>query len=226
MKSNIKVINLGFVNAFLVKLKDGFALIDTGVPNSWNALEEKLISEGCKPDKLKIVILTHGDMDHVGNAKKLQDKYKAKILIHKKDFEDLKKGVHTKRFVRPLGFRIMFTIIFALYQLRRKFKKADEHKDLFKPIFVSDGESLAKYGFNAKIIHIPGHSKGSIGILTKDKIFFAGDTFVNRKKPETAQIIENDKELKDSIEKIKRLDIKTIYPGHGTPFSYNSMYKQ
>ena len=33
MEENIKTINLGFVNVFLVKLKEGFILIDTGIPN-------------------------------------------------------------------------------------------------------------------------------------------------------------------------------------------------
>lgn len=221
MKENITVINLGFVNAFLVKLKDGFTLIDTGLPNNWEILEKQLISKGSLPDKLKIVILTHGDKDHIGNAKRLQDEYGAKIAIHKEDYKIIKKGVYPKRIIKPLGFRIMFTF----FNLIRKIKKTKENKNLFNPVFLSDGESLQKFGFNAKVIHIPGHTKGSIGILTKDKAFFAGDTFVNRKKPETAQIIENNEELKTSIEKIKKLDIKMIYPGHGKPFSYNSIYK-
>ena len=53
MGEDIKVINLGFVNVFLVKLKEGFALIDTGLPNQWEKLESRLISEGCLPNNLK-----------------------------------------------------------------------------------------------------------------------------------------------------------------------------
>jgi len=214
MEEDIKIINLGFVNAFLVRISEGFALIDTGLSKDWETLENRLISEGALPDKLKIVILTHGDRDHIGNAKTLQDKYGVKIGIHKEDYEVIKTGVHPKRKVRPLGFRIMF----VFFNLIRKIKKSKDNKNLFNPLFLSDGESLEEFGYDAKVIHIPGHTKGSIGILIKNKDFFAGDTFVNRKRPETAQIIENNEELKNSIEKIKKLDINIIYPGHGKPF--------
>jgi hydroxyacylglutathione hydrolase len=85
MAEEIKVLNLGFVNAFLVKITDGFILIDTGLSGQWKKLESELTSEGCLPDKLRLVILTHGDSDHAGNCKKLQEKYHAKISMHKND---------------------------------------------------------------------------------------------------------------------------------------------
>jgi len=49
MSDNIKVINLDFVNAFLIKVKDGYILIDTGLPQQWEKLDEELISAGCLP---------------------------------------------------------------------------------------------------------------------------------------------------------------------------------
>jgi glyoxylase-like metal-dependent hydrolase (beta-lactamase superfamily II) len=212
MEEDIKVINLSFVNAFLVKIKGGFALIDTGLSRQWEKLEKILISEGCLPNKLKIVILTHGDGDHIGNAKKLGEKYKVKIAIHKADYNWLESGEIPKRKVKA-GF---MKVLLALFLLFRK-NKAD--KNLFKAdLFLKDNESLKKYGFDAKVIHTPGHSSGSVVILTKGKNLFAGDTLENRKKPKTAQIIENEDDLKNSLKKIKKLDIKMVYPGHGKPF--------
>ncbi len=213
-EKKIEILYPGFVNVYLVSIDEGFALIDTGFAKDWEKLENELISRKVLPDRLKIVVLTHGDQDHAGNAKKLQDKYKVKIGIHKDDYDSIKKGEFPKRRVRPLGFKILFAIVMMI----RKMKKTSENKNLFNPTFLSDEKSLNEFGFDAKIIHIPGHSKGSIGVLTKDKSFFAGDTFVNRRKPEIAQIIENDDELKESIEKIRSLDVKKIYPGHGRPF--------
>jgi glyoxylase-like metal-dependent hydrolase (beta-lactamase superfamily II) len=103
--------------------------------------------------------------------------------------------------------------------IRRFMMKKKFTFDKFKPdIYLTDGQSLKEYGLNAKIIHIPGHTKGSLGIITDDGILFAGDTFTNRKKPDTATYIENSNALKNSMANLKKMNITTIYPGHGKPF--------
>jgi glyoxylase-like metal-dependent hydrolase (beta-lactamase superfamily II) len=90
----------------------------------------------------------------------------------------------------------------------------------FEPdIILHDGYDLGTIGFDAKIIHIPGHTGGSIGILTSDSDFLSGDTISNRKKPAVADIIENETALAASLEKIRTLNIRNVYPGHGRPFS-------
>ena len=75
---------------------------------------------------------------------------------------------------------------------------------------MADGQSLKKYGFDAKIIHIPGHTKGSIGILTKDGNMFVGDTLgmTKKGKADKSRFIENMDETKKSIELLKTLKIK------------------
>ena len=90
MNGNIKIINLDFVNAFLLKVKDGYILIDTGLPYQWGRLEKELISADCLPGSLKLVIITHGDWDHIGNCARLQEKYKVKIAMHSADAFSLK----------------------------------------------------------------------------------------------------------------------------------------
>ena len=211
MDDKIKIIELGIVNAFLVEVKDGFVLIDTGLAQQWEKLETDLIYFGCLPDKLKLVIITHGDFDHTGNCAKLQEKYKAKVAMHQADAFMAENGVFLNRKVRTLAGRIIILLS------RWRNRKASFPK--FKPdILLRDEQSLKEYGFNAKIIHIPGHTKGSIGILTEEGDLFAGDTLVNSTKPDIAMFIGNFQELKNSINKLKKLNIKKIYPGHGKPF--------
>ena len=41
---------------------------------------------------------------------------------------------------------------------------------------------------------------------------------VNRRKPDTATYIEDPVELKISIAKLRTMNIKMVYPGHGKPF--------
>jgi len=210
-KEDIKVIELTFVNAFLIKVKDGFVLVDTGLSMQWDKLESELLSAGCLPDKLKLVIITHGDFDHTGNCAKLQQKYKSKIAIHKDDSPMVENGVMLKRKSKSFG-NIMFIFIRRLFRKKFTFDK-------FKPdIYLSEGQRLDEYGLNATVIHIPGHTKGSIGILTDEGDLFAGDTFNNNGKPDTANYIENQEELDQSISRLKNMNIKTVYCGHGKPF--------
>ena len=220
MNDKIRIIDLGFVNAYLLESDKGFVLIDTGIPAQKEQLENKLLSAGCTPENLQLVIITHGDEDHTGNAAFLQEKYHAKIAVHPGDINQAEKGIFIKRKVKSVIFRILFLIM----MIKRKLQKEKTAFPKFKTdIQLYDNQHLDEYGLNAKIIHIPGHTEGSIGVLTDDGDFFSGDTFVNFKKPSRAYIIQNEKELSESIEKIKKLNITTIYPGHGKPFSTNEI---
>ena len=49
MAGNLDVRDLGFVNAYLVKARKGFILIDIGLPGQWEALEKGLKSAGWSP---------------------------------------------------------------------------------------------------------------------------------------------------------------------------------
>jgi len=79
MPQEIKTINLGGVNCFLVKTGDGHVLIDTGLPTKRTDIEKELESAGCKPGNLKLIVLTHGDFDHTGNVAYLRKKFGTKI---------------------------------------------------------------------------------------------------------------------------------------------------
>ncbi|MCX6012824.1 MAG: hypothetical protein NTV30_05330 [Chloroflexi bacterium] len=82
---------------------------------------------------------------------------------------------------------------------------------------------ISEYGFDAKVIYIPGHSKGSVGILTTGNDLFCGDLFENTNKPCINSIMDNSAVANTSIEKLKSLDINTVYPGHGKPFHWEQL---
>lgn len=90
--SEIERIGLGFVNCYLVRVDGGFILIDTGMPNNREALETHLRNEGRAPGKLKLIILTHGDIDHSGNALYLKSRYDVPVAMHQGDAEMVETG--------------------------------------------------------------------------------------------------------------------------------------
>ena len=94
-------------------------------------------------------------------------------------------------------------------------------KNRFYPdLYISDGWSLTEYGLEAKVIYLPGHSEGSIGILTANGDLFCGDLFINKKKPCFSDVYNYLEAAHSSVEKLKLLDVKRVYPGHGKSFSW------
>lgn len=217
--NNIKIIRLGFVNAYLLEEKGNFILIDTGLPKMWLDLENRLIKYGCLPDKLKLVIATHGDFDHVGNCHNLQQKYQVPIALHQADQSAVDSGFARKRKIKHLKMRVLLFIakLLKIYKLTGKANK-------FKAdIYFHNDQDLQAYGFSAQILHVPGHTKGSVAVLTEAGDLFIGDTMVNFEKPEMANIVDNEMELKQSLEKLKQYNVKIVYPGHGRPFLFKDL---
>lgn len=211
MTEQTYIINLGFVNVFLVKTDDGFILIDTGVAQKWAQLESELLQAGCLPDKLKLVIVTHGDFDHTGNCAELKQKYGAKIAMHPADLEMAKNGMRAKRHGKGFISNLL---------LKLTGRMGGDFRTFEPDIFLEDGQRLDEYDFAAKVLHTPGHTKGSISILTDSGELFCGDTFGNYTKPASAPFIENDKELQHSIAVLKGTDAHIVYSGHGKPFPF------
>lgn len=205
------------VPCYLVKANAGYFLIDTGDSSDRANLERALDQAGVNPGSLKLILLTHGDFDHVGNAAFLREKYGAKIAMHAGDTEMVKRGDDGQG-RKPRPDRITAFGKFIMFLSRYLIKPGRLHT--FEPdIFVEDGSSLLEYGFDAKVLHLPGHSRGSIGILTGDGSLFCGDLLMNMVKPELHFMIDDLPACRSSIERLKKLNISRIYPGHGKPFS-------
>src|SRR3989304_591120 len=73
------------INCYLVRTSNGFILIDTGRTNKRNVIEKELEKADCNPGNLKLIVLTHGDFDHCGNAAYLRKKFGSQIAMHQCD---------------------------------------------------------------------------------------------------------------------------------------------
>ncbi len=201
-------------NIYLLQTKEGFILIDTGRTTKRKILVKKLKENGCNPANLKLIILTHGDFDHTGNASYLRDKFNAKIAMHPDDVGMVENS--DMFWNRSKGGIMIRFLVNTLIGLRKS--------DRFTPDLIIDEDfSLNEYGLAVEVVSIPGHSKGSIGLITKEGVFFCGDLITNRKKPELNSIMDDPAAAQLSIEKLTNYKIKTIYPGHGQPFSVDSI---
>ena len=221
MPEEIITINLTGVNCYLLKTDSGYILIDTGFSFRRKAIERELEKAGCRTGNLGLIIITHGDSDHAGNAVYLRNKYGCKIAMHRAEVGATEKGnmrLNRKKLSNITG--ILAGLVFNL-----PFARLSKSGRFTPDIYIEDGQDFSEYGFNARALHLPGHSSGSVGILTADGDLFCGDLFRNNGKPSKNSLIDDIADMNNSVEKLKRLDIKTVYPGHGKPFTMAEFLK-
>jgi len=202
---------LGSVNCYIVAGEGGFVVIDTGASNRRKEVERELENAGCKPGGLKLIILTHGDFDHTGNAAYLRQKFGARIAMHRDDAGMLERGdIFWNRKSGNFLIRAVASFLF-------RFGKSERCSP---DLYVDEGDDLAEYGFDARVLHIPGHSKGSIAILTAGGALFSGDLLLYKDGPVLNSIIDDRAAAQTSFERLKGLGAKTVYPGHGEAFQF------
>ncbi len=217
----IRTIGLRGVNCYLMTVDGGFVLIDTGDSGRRGRLEAELERAGCRPGKLRLIALTHGDFDHAGNAAFLRDRYGAEIGMHRDDAGRVERadwdlGMKPK----PDRFTLLFRVISRL-----ALRFIDPSKfDRFTPdVFLEDGQSLSAYGSNAVVLHLPGHTKGSIGILTAEGELFCGDLMSSVVRPSLHFFIDDMAAAGADVARLRELGVATVYPGHGKPFRFERL---
>jgi glyoxylase-like metal-dependent hydrolase (beta-lactamase superfamily II) len=126
---------------------------------------------------------------------------------------------------RKSGNKIIRNLAKMILPLLKMNLKKNDH---FTPdIYLEEGDDLSEYGFAAKVIHLPGHSKGSIGFHTTEDNLFIGDLIKNNGKqgPIKCSLIDNPVKFDASIAKLINLSFNTVYPGHGNQFQMEEFIK-
>jgi len=154
----------------------------------------KVIFELVK-DKLKpeMIINTHGHYDHVLSDDQIRSEFKIPLAIHKHELEVLAnsfKGA-SKLFVFPDTIRV-------------------------PEIALEDNQEVKLTFTTFRVMHTPGHTKGSICLLFND-FLITGDTLFAGTIGRTDLTSGNYEDILNSLDKIKGLNPSlVIYPGHGS----------
>ena len=229
MAMKIQWIDLGGVNCYLGCEDGQYVLFDTGghlildrtFDDRRAALLEALDKNGCNKENLKLLVLTHGDCDHVASAAYLREKYGLKIAMHQDDV-NLVQEPKIDEIMASFRYRSLIYKI-AMGMMKKKIRlvmeKTIKALDTFTPdILLKEGDTLKPYGFDAKVLHLPGHTPGSIGILTADNEIVVGDIYYHDKKLQPAVNAMDFDGVYKAIERIRALQVKSIYCGHGMPW--------
>ncbi|MFU2031200.1 hydrolase [Bacillus wiedmannii] len=172
-------------------------LIDTGFPGQFEDIQIEMEKVGVSFDKLKVVILTHQDLDHIGSLPDLLENGVSDIKVYAHELDKpyiegelplLKDG----NVENPPKGKVSNTVI--------------------------DGQELPYCG-GILILHTPGHTPGHISLFLKQsKTLIAGDSMysVNGQLggihvPTTLNV----KESQQSLKRYSNLDIESVVCYHG-----------
>jgi len=211
---------MGSVNCYLIQTGAGFVLIDTGPSRGRAELDAALAAAGCTPGTLSLIVLTHGDFDHTGNAAYLREKYGAPLAMHAGDLEMLTRGNMFVNRKSPWLVSLLAPLLVLLVGPLMGFGRSER---CTPSLTLDDGDDLAPYGIDARVLALGGHSAGSLGVLLEDGTFFCGDLLANREEPAFNELMPDPDTAQATLERLKALSIQTVYPGHGAPFEWSEL---
>ena len=192
-------------NCYLISEGRNAILVDTGSNQSLD-----LVISECDKYDLKLIVLTHVHFDHAENAAELSRRYGVPVAFHKSD-EELFESFD-KQPLKSYGLTGRIVLGMSLKVLRET--KVERPSNI---LYIKDGDSLSEYGINAKIVELPGHTNGSIGVDVEEKHLLVGDAMDNWVLPGMGHLYYNSDDIKKSYAKIKALGHRTLYFGHGKP---------
>jgi len=205
-------VRLGMVNIYIVK-QDGVILIDTGIPGSEHAILSALKGAGIEPQKVGLILVTHGHGDHAGSAARMQDLTGAPIAVHEHDAEMLRCGMQGR--LVPTGLIGRIAILF-LGSVNTTIYPAVNPEIVVKGVM-----DLAPFGIDGKIIPTPGHTPGSVSVVLGNGDVFSGDLIfpqIPSGKPGLPFWADNPGDVIMSVRALLAYNPQMFYLGHGGPF--------
>ena len=202
---SIKRIKGGTDNCYLVAEGNKAILIDTASKANLD-----MVTTECDKYDMQLIVLTHVHFDHAENAAVLSRRYNIPVAIHKNDEELF--DSFDKQPLKSYGLVGRIVLGLSLKVLRNTKVERPE-----KLIYVADGDNLASYGIRARILELPGHTLGSIGVDVEEEHLFVGDELDNWINPGIGHLYYDFEAIKKSAEKIRELGDRTVYYGHGKP---------
>ncbi len=244
MKNTLSMINIHqvktrLVNSYVVEYPDRLLIID--VASNCHRYVLGFIEQTLQRDidDVALVICTHDDPDHIGGVSALASLCDAQIAIPLSS-----KALHHKVVGDPKGFivKLATTLREGLTPRARDmyFNKARNVAARKKAKFTGKRPRLKRKNirFHAyrlkggttvplfddwQVVHTPGHSWDSCCFYHPSSgSLITGDTLLCSAKQNrilVPAILSNQTQMNESLDKLRSLNIQSVYPGHGSVIS-------
>ena len=203
--TEIRRIKGGTDNCYLVTDGSKAILVDTASKQCFDQ-----VAAECDKYEMKLIVLTHVHFDHAENAAELSRRYGIPVAIHRKD-EELFESFDRQP-LKSSGLVGRVVLGLSLKVLRNTPVEKPDHL-----ICVREGDDLGAYGFDVKVIELPGHTLGSIGVDVEGKHLLVGDALDNWIRPGIGHLFYDRDAVRKSAEKIRAMGDRILYYGHGKP---------
>lgn len=196
--------HLGHFNIYFIQTDDGYILVDTGMAVNQKQLDEAFSKAGINPQDVKLIVITHGHADHIGNVAYAKELSGADVLCHEYVAPFLRDG----KGVPAVAQTFTGKIFNALTPMKYPAVEPD--------VAVKEEFDLTQYGIKGKIIHTPGHSQGSITVLLDTGEMLLGD-IVRGEAPEIhlGNFYEDKDALIQGLEMLVTYQPQKVYMSHG-----------
>jgi len=149
----VQLVRDGYVNAFLIDLDDGVALVDCGNDTQAKTILAALEARNLEPSAVKAIFVTHGHPDHVAGCKQFPG---AAVYVFEAD-RGLAEGTASAKGPLP------------------KMMGPDPSKSVKVTNVLVDGATVQLGSVGVTAWNIPGHTGGSAAFLARGVLFF-GDS--------------------------------------------------
>jgi len=175
---------------YLLDLGD-LVLIDSGAGRSFDKLVSNIEEHGFDPKRLKSVLVTHAHIDHIGSLQRFREAFGAQIIAHELDAG----AIETGRGTAAEAYGVSYTPCPVDLRIQ------------------GSGDVLRFGDRELNIIHIPGHTAGSIAAYldTDDGRVLFGQDIHGPYYPEWGADIE---QAKLSLQKLIDLKADILCEGH------------
>lgn len=227
----------GPANAYAIEDADGrYTLFDTGIGTTDGimALRAGASAAGVDLRALSRIVISHGHLDHFGNAQLLSEESGAKVYVHDHDRE---KVIGDARFAALLRkhrgyFSSLGVPVEVLDQMQAAADASPSKIRYLEPErlhAVREGETLDFKHFSVTVKHLPGHTPGLVCLWAeRQRVFFADDHVLARVSPNPVlDLSQGEGETKfralsrylEGARWVRGLELEMVLPGHGPAFT-------